>query len=77
MFLQDNDHFGHSLQEAAKLIGKTPGRIEGSPELNIRGAAALLKKLYDENPKPDFAKPDEMRVGITPSSDIAGFLNRI
>src|SRR4051812_43108973 len=24
MFLQDNDHFGYSLQEAARLIGKTP-----------------------------------------------------
>src|SRR5690349_13373667 len=60
MFLQDNDHFGHSLQEAAKLIGKTPDELKEDPELNIRGAAALMKKLHDENPKPDFAKPDEI-----------------
>jgi hypothetical protein len=60
MFLQDNDHFGHSLQEAARLIGKTPDELKTDPELNIRGAAALLKKLYDENPKPDFAKPDQI-----------------
>src|SRR4051794_35942583 len=48
MFLQDNDHFGHSLQDAAKLIGKTPEELKNDPELNIRGAAALLKKIYDE-----------------------------
>jgi hypothetical protein len=60
MFLQDNDHFGHSLEEAAKLIGKAPAELKVDPELNIRGAAALLKKLYDENPKPDFAKPQDV-----------------
>ena len=56
MFLQDNDYFGHSLVQAAQLIGKTPDELKDDPELNIRGAAALLKKLYDENPKPDFAQ---------------------
>jgi hypothetical protein len=60
MFLQDNDHFGHSLIEAANLIGKTPQELKDDPELNIRGAAALLKKFYDENPKPDFAKPEQI-----------------
>ncbi|MGZ4987913.1 MAG: hypothetical protein ACXWBP_07725 [Limisphaerales bacterium] len=60
MFLQDNDHFGHSLVEAAKLIGKTPDELKDDPELNIRGAAALLKKLYADNPKPDFAKPEQI-----------------
>ena len=40
--------------------GKTPDELKNDPDLNIRGAAALLKKLYDENPKPDFAKPDEI-----------------
>jgi hypothetical protein len=60
MFLQDNDHFGHSLIEAAQLIGKTPDELKADSELNIRGAAALLKKLYDENAKPDFAKPADI-----------------
>ncbi len=60
MFLQDNDHFGHSLIEAAKLIGKTPDELKEDPEMNIRGAAALLKKYYDENPKPDFAEPEQI-----------------
>lgn len=67
MFLQDNDHFGHSLQEAAQLIGKTPEELKEDPELNIRGAAALLKKIYDENPKPDFAK----------SADIESWYNAV
>ncbi len=60
MFLQDNDYFGHSLVEAAKLIGKTPDELKEDPDLNIRGAAALLKKIYADNPKPDFAKPDQI-----------------
>src|ERR1041384_7881304 len=60
MSLWDNEHFGHSLIEAAKLIGKTPDELKEDPELNIRGGAALLKKFYDENPKPDFAKGDEI-----------------
>lgn len=60
MFLQDNDYFGHSLVEAAQLIGKTPDELKADPELNIRGAAALLKQIYDENPKPDFAQPEQI-----------------
>lgn len=53
MSLWDNDYFGHTLVEAAKLIGKTPDDLKKDPELNIKGAAALLKKLYEENPKPE------------------------
>ncbi len=53
MSLMDNDYFGHSLQEAARLIGKTADELKADPELNIRGAAALLKKLYGDNPLPD------------------------
>jgi len=53
MSLWDNDFFGHTLVEAAKLIGKTPDDLKKDPELNIRGAAALLKKHYEENAKPE------------------------
>jgi hypothetical protein len=53
MSLWDNEFFGHSLVEAAKLIGKTPDDLKKDPELNIRGAAALLKKLYADNAKPE------------------------
>src|SRR5439155_8271732 len=53
MSLWDNRYFGHSLLEAAKLIGKDPEELKDDPRQNIRGAAALLRKIYDENAKPD------------------------
>jgi hypothetical protein len=52
MSLWDNKYFGHSLLEAAKLIGQDPEVLKQNPLQNMRGAAALLRKLYDENPKP-------------------------
>jgi N-acetyl-anhydromuramyl-L-alanine amidase AmpD len=42
MGLRDDDHFGHSLRDAAALLGRTPEELQNDPELNIRGAAALL-----------------------------------
>jgi len=53
MSLWDNPFFGHSLLDAAKLIGKDPDELKQDPLQNMRGAAALLRKLYDENTKPD------------------------
>jgi hypothetical protein len=53
MSLWDNNYFGHSLIEAASLISKTPDELKQDPFQNIRGGAALLRKIYDENPKPD------------------------
>jgi hypothetical protein len=59
MSLWDNEYFGHSLLEAAKLIGKQPEDLKRDPLDNIRGAAALLKKIYLDNPKPkDAAEQD-------------------
>lgn len=52
MSLWDNQYFGHSLIEAALLIGKTPDELKQDPYQNIRGGAALLRKIYDETPKP-------------------------
>lgn len=45
MGLRDDDWFGHSLRDAAAFIGRTPGELKDDPELNIRGAAALLAQL--------------------------------
>ena len=45
MGLRDDAHFGYSLRDAAALIGRTPAELVEDPELNIRGAAALLSKL--------------------------------
>lgn len=53
MSLWDNEHFGHSLVDAAKLIGKDPDELKIDPYQNMRGAAALLKKIYGETARPD------------------------
>ncbi len=53
MSLWDNDFFGHSLREAATLISKDPQVLRDDAYQNIRGAAALLRKLYDEKPLPE------------------------
>src|SRR5882757_5499267 len=67
MSLWDNQYFGHSLIDAAKLIGKDPDELKRDPLQNMRGAAALLRKLYDENTKPDAtteADPEAWRYAI-------------
>ena len=60
MSLWDNEFFGHSLIEAAKLIGADPEELKKDPLTNMRGGAALLKNLYDENPKPDGTTPTDI-----------------
>jgi hypothetical protein len=52
MSLWDNEFFGHTLMEAAALIGKTPEELKEDAYQNMRGGAALLRKIYDETPKP-------------------------
>jgi hypothetical protein len=53
MALWDNESFGRSLIEAAGLIGRKPEELKLDPTLNTRGAAALLRRIYDQNPKPE------------------------
>jgi uncharacterized membrane protein (DUF2068 family) len=53
MSLWDNKRFGHSLIEAAALIGKTTDELKQDAYQNIRGGAALLRQIYDANPKPE------------------------
>jgi len=60
MSLWDNEFFGHSLIEAAKLIGKTPEDLKNDPLENMRGAAALLRKLYEQTPKPEGTTESEL-----------------
>ena len=52
MSLWDNQYFGHSLIEAAQLLGKDPEELKIDPFQNMRGGAALLRKIYDETPRP-------------------------
>lgn len=60
MSLWDNEFFGHSLIEAAKAIGKDPEVLKQDPLENIRGAAALLKKYYQDADKPAYAKENSL-----------------
>jgi hypothetical protein len=60
MSLWDNDYLGHSLLDAARLIGKDPEELKSDAYQNMRGAAALLRKIYDETPKPADAQGDEI-----------------
>src|SRR2546421_3636555 len=53
MSLWDNSFLGHSLPEAAKMIGKDVEELKQDPLQNMRGAAALLRKIHDGIPKPD------------------------
>ena len=53
MSLWDNEWFGHSLVEAAALIGEPVEVLKSDVFQNIRGAAALLKKRRDELPLPE------------------------
>jgi hypothetical protein len=53
MSLWDNQYFGHSLLEAAALVGKTPDDLKQDAFQNMRGGAALLRQIYDATPKPD------------------------
>src|SRR2546423_12397809 len=53
MSLWDNRYFGHSLIEAAQLISQDPEVLKQDPLQNMRGGAALLRKLYDETTKPE------------------------
>lgn len=50
MGLWDNQHFGHSLRQSARLIGEDINVVKADVRQNIRAGAALLRKCYDELP---------------------------
>ena len=60
MALMDDDHFGHSLIAGAALIGEDPDVVKADAYENMRAGAALLRKLYDETPKPADAPGDQI-----------------
>lgn len=61
MSLWDNDYFGHTLPQAAQLIDQDPEVLKADAFQNMRGGAALLRKLYDQTPKPADA-PNEIQI---------------
>lgn len=60
MSLWDNQWFGQSLRDAARLIGKSPEELKRDPLQNIRGAAALLRRHYDQGEKPPYARENSL-----------------
>lgn len=60
MNLRDDDWFGHSLREAAELVGQDITTLKKDPSQNIQGAAALLRKLHGQLPLPDGTRPDDL-----------------
>jgi hypothetical protein len=60
MSLWSNDFFGMSLVEAANLIGKDAEELKSDVFQNMRGGAALLRKLYDETAKPEGTTADDI-----------------
>jgi len=48
MGLRNDEWFGYSLNDAAKLIHVIPEKLKTDVQANIRGASALLKKYADE-----------------------------
>ncbi len=56
MGLRDDDWFGHSLSESARLSGLPLSEVRNEPAANIRAAAAFIAHLASkENPRPSSA----------------------
>src|SRR5436853_7229144 len=45
MGLRDDDWFGHSLREAAALLGVSPDLLRTDADANVRGGTALLARI--------------------------------
>jgi len=73
MSLWDNEYFGHGLLDAAKLIGQDPEVLKTDPFQNMRGAAALLRKLYESTPSPPMPPATNSKAGARPSPVIPAF----
>lgn len=51
MGLRDDDWFGHSLRDAAALLGVSPDLLRTDAEANIRGGTALLARIAAKHPE--------------------------
>jgi hypothetical protein len=74
MGLRDDNWFGHSLVDAAAMIGRNPAELRDDAELNVRGAAALLSILGEgkglETPVEEW-EPAVARFSGIPQPEIA------
>ncbi|MBP6672821.1 MAG: N-acetylmuramoyl-L-alanine amidase [Bacteroidetes bacterium] len=73
MGLWDNSYFGYSLKDAAALIGRSVQELKESPLQNIRGGAALLRKYFDELPKPEAFESGSIELWQNAVSRFSGF----
>jgi N-acetyl-anhydromuramyl-L-alanine amidase AmpD len=73
MGLWDNEYFGHSLKEAAGLLGRSVQELKDDPMQNIRGGAALLRKYYDELPKPEGFESGSIELWQNAVAKMSGF----
>ncbi len=79
MGLRDDDWFGHSLTDAATLLGKPVTALKDDAFQNIRGAAALLSSYRDQANKDSAEVTDDLstwagvvaRFSGIPQKDIA------
>jgi len=72
MSLWDNDHFGHSLIDAAELIGMDPQEFKRDPYQNMRGGAALLRKIYGETARLDGMAEQDIESWRNPIAKYSG-----
>ncbi|MDB6025774.1 MAG: hypothetical protein JWM68_1997 [Verrucomicrobiales bacterium] len=76
MGLHDDDYLGHSLLDAAKLIGATPEDLKTNVLQNMRGGAALLRKIYKENTVPGWSKRGELESWFYAVGNFSGLPDR-
>jgi hypothetical protein len=72
MSLWDNEHFGHSLSEAARLIDQPVEVLKADVRQNIRGAAALLRRYYDNGSLPDGTTREDIESWRNAIADYCG-----
>ncbi len=71
MGLRDDDYFGHSLRDAAAMIGRHPDELKNDPQLNIRGTAALLSILGRGAASMEEWEPAVAKLSGIPQEEIA------
>jgi N-acetyl-anhydromuramyl-L-alanine amidase AmpD len=70
MGLRDDDWFGHSLPEAAALLGVSPDLLRTHADANIRGGTALLAKIAAKHPEAIAGDVDSWRGVVAEFSGI-------
>ncbi len=70
MGLRDDDWFGHSLREAAALLGVSPDLLRTDAGANVRGGTALLARIAAKHPEAVSGDVDSWRGVVAEFSGI-------